>query len=223
MKKEGWTAEFIRERIDAYLVGLAEREEFIYKNSRAGKWNKGDLKPDYYDTLEKMEKLRAAVGEYDRFQQLMRQHNRYDFDDMINWVIKAFEENKSLLANYQGRFLYILVDEYQDTSGARNKIVELLISYWEKPNVFVVGDDDQSIYRFQGANVENMMDFAAAYQKELLTAVLKENYRSTQPILDIPKTLINRNEERLAKKLPAWVKNSLPGRKVWQLKQTAAY
>ena len=82
---------------------------------------------------------------------------------MINWVIKAFEENKNLLANYQEKFQYILVDEYQDTSGTQNKIVELLVSYWENPNVFVVGDDDQSIYRFQGANVENMETFANGY------------------------------------------------------------
>ena len=154
-----------------------------------------------------MEKLRAAVNEFDRFQQLMRKKNRYDFDDMINWVIKAFEENKNLLANYQEKYQYILVDEYQDTSGTQNRLVELLISYWDKPNVFVVGDDDQSIYRFQGANVENMLEFADNYKNDLLTVVLTNNYRSTQPILDISKTLINRNEERLIKKLTVSAKN----------------
>src|SRR5258705_6476317 len=127
-----------------------------------------------------MERLRAAVNEFDRFQKMMRQHNRYDFDDMINWVIKAFEENKNLLNRYQEQFLYILVDEFQDTSGTQNKIVELLINYWDKPNVFVVGDDDQSIYRFQGANIENMEQFAGKYQNDLLTVVLTSNYRSTQ-------------------------------------------
>ena len=132
---------------------------------------------------EKKEKLRAAVNEFDRFQQMMRKRNRYDFDDMINWVIKAFEENKNLLASYQEKFLYILVDEYQDTSGTQNRIVQLLINYWERPNVFVVGDDDQSIYRFQGANVENMINFADSYKKDLMTVVLTNNYRSTQPIL----------------------------------------
>ena len=131
----------------------------------------------------------------------MRRKNRYDFDDMINWVIKAFEENKNLLANYQEKYQYILVDEYQDTSGTQNRLVELLISYWNKPNVFVVGDDDQSIYRFQGANVENMLQFADSYKDALLTVVLTNNYRSTQPILDISKTLINRNEDRLVKQI----------------------
>lgn len=156
-----------------------------------------------------MEKLRAAVNEFDRFQQLLRKKNRYDFDDMINWVIKAFEENKNLLANYQERYQYILVDEYQDTSGTQNRLVELMISYWDKPNVFVVGDDDQSIYRFQGANVENMLEFAGNYKEDLLTVVLTNNYRSTQPILDVSKTLINRNDERLVKKIDGLSKELL--------------
>ena len=209
MKKEGWTPSFINQKIDDYLANLPTRDEFIYKR-KYKEFNAGDLKRDkIQEEQERMEKLRAAVGEFDRFQQLMRKKNRYDFDDMINWVIKAFEENKNLLANYQEKYQYILVDEYQDTSGTQNRLVELLISYWEKPNVFVVGDDDQSIYRFQGANVENMLDFAANYQNDLLTVVLTNNYRSTQPILDISKTLINRNDERLVKKIEGLSKELL--------------
>ncbi|MFI5186421.1 MAG: UvrD-helicase domain-containing protein, partial [Chitinophagales bacterium] len=162
MKQEGWSPAFINQKIDEHLDDLPNRDEFIYKR-KYKEFNIGDLKKDKIEEeKEKMEKLRAAVNEFDHFQQLMKRRNRYDFDDMINWVIKAFEENKNLLANYQERFLYILVDEYQDTSGTQNKIIELLINYWEKPNVFVVGDDDQSIYRFQGANVENMLAFVEA-------------------------------------------------------------
>ncbi len=201
MKREGWVPSFINQKIDEYISDLSNRDEFIYKR-KYKEFNVGDLKKDKIEEeREKMEKLRAAVNEFERFQQMMRQRNRYDFDDMINWVIKAFEENKNLLASYQERFLYILVDEYQDTSGTQNRIVELLIDYWEKPNVFVVGDDDQSIYRFQGANIENMLAFADTYKKDLLTVVLTNNYRSTQFILDISKILINRNEERLVKQL----------------------
>lgn len=201
MKKEGLSPAFINQKIDEYIASMPENEEYIYKTNRAGKWSIGDRKPAYQDEIDRMEKLRAAVNEFDRFQQLMRTKNRYDFDDMINWVIRAFEENPTLLANYQERFQYILVDEYQDTSGTQNRLVELLISFWEKPNVFVVGDDDQSIYRFQGANVENMLQFANSYKNDLLTVVLTNNYRSTQPILDVSKTLISGNQERLVKKL----------------------
>lgn len=197
MKREGWTPAFIEEKIDAFLADIPNRDEFIYTR-KYKQFNKGDLKQNKIDEVtERMEKLRAAIHEFDRFQKLMRARNRYDFDDMINWVIRAFEENKTLLARYQEQFLYILVDEYQDTSGTQNRLVELLINYWERPNVFVVGDDDQSIYRFQGANVENMLGFASRYQEDLLTIVLTSNYRSTQPILDVSKTLIDRNQERL--------------------------
>ncbi|MFN8288938.1 MAG: ATP-dependent DNA helicase [Chitinophagaceae bacterium] len=209
MKREGWTPAYINGKIDEYLADLPNREEFIYKR-KYKTFNAGDLKKDKLEEeKEKMEKLRAAVGEFSRFQQLMRKKNRYDFDDMINWVITAFGENKNLLASYQERYQYILVDEYQDTSGTQNKLVELLISYWNKPNVFVVGDDDQSIYRFQGANVENMMDFANAYQQDLLTVVLTNNYRSTQPILNLSKSVIDKNEERLVKKIPGLSKELL--------------
>ena len=201
MKREGWAAEFINERIDSYINDLPNRDEYIAKRA-VKEFKKGDVRTDKIEEeKEKMEKLRAAVNEFDNFQNLMRRRNRYDFDDMINWVIRVFEENENILANYQERFQYLLVDEYQDTSGTQNKLVQLLINYWDKPNVFVVGDDDQSIYRFQGANVENMLEFANRYTKDLMTVVLTSNYRSTQPILDISKTLINRNEERLVKQI----------------------
>src|SRR6187401_620154 len=202
MKREGWTPAYINEKIDQYIAGLTTRDEFIYKR-KFKEFNSGDLKKEKIEEeKERKEKLRAAVNEFDRFQQMMRKRNRYDFDDMINWVIKAFEENKNLLARYQEQFLYILADEYQDTSGTQNRIIELLINYWEKPNVFVVGDDDQSIFRFQGANIENMLQFANSYQTDLQTVVLTNNYRSTQPILDVSKVLIDRNEERLVNQLP---------------------
>ena len=214
MKREGWTKEQIELAIDNYISDLPNRDEFIYKR-KYKEFNAGDLKKDKYEEeLERMNKLRAAVNEFDRYQNLMRNKNRYDFDDMINWVIKAFEENKNLLANYQEKFQYILVDEFQDTSGTQNKLVQLLISYWDKPNVFVVGDDDQSIYRFQGANVENMIGFANAYTKDLATVVLTNNYRSTQPILDISKTLINKNDERLVKQIDGLSKDLLSSNKL---------
>ena len=181
-----------------------------FPKDATGNFKKGDVRTDKIaEETERMEKLRAAVNEFDNFQQLMRKNNLYDFDDMINWVIKAFEENPNLLLRYQEQFLYILVDEYQDTSGTQNRLVELLINYWDKPNVFVVGDDDQSIYRFQGANVENMLGFANSYKNDLLTVVLTHNYRSTQPILDVSKTIINKNNDRLIKQIEGLSKELL--------------
>jgi DNA helicase-2/ATP-dependent DNA helicase PcrA len=209
MKREGWTPDFVCKKIEDYINDLPTREEYICKRATK-EFKKGQVRTDKIEEQqEKMDRLRAACNEFNRFQQMMRQRNRYDFDDMINWVISAFEENKNLLANYQEQFQYILVDEYQDTSGSQNKIVELLINFWDKPNVFVVGDDDQSIYRFQGANVENMYQFARSFEKDLLTVVLTDNYRSIQPILDVSKSLIDRNGERLIKKMEGLSKELL--------------
>ena len=214
MKREGWTADFINERIDAYITDLPTRDEYIAKRATK-EFKKGDVRTDKIEEeKDKKEKLRAAVNEFENYQNLMRERNRYDFDDMINWVIKAFEENQDVLANYQERFQYVLVDEYQDTSGTQNKLVELLTAYWDTPNIFVVGDDDQSIYRFQGANVENMLTFANNYTADLLTVVLTNNYRSTQPILDISKTLINKNMERLVTQIPGLSKELISSREV---------
>ncbi|MGI8952729.1 MAG: ATP-dependent helicase [Chitinophagaceae bacterium] len=209
MKREGWSPQFINEKIDCYLKDIETRDVFIYKK-KYREFKAGDKKQWLIDEEKlKMEKLRAAVNEFENFQQLMKSRSRYDFDDMINWVIKAFEENENLLRRYQEQFLYILVDEYQDTSGTQNKLVQLLINYWDKPNVFVVGDDDQSIYRFQGASIENMHAFSESYKTDLFTVVLTDNYRSVQSILDISKTLIDRNEERLIHKMNGLTKTLL--------------
>jgi DNA helicase II / ATP-dependent DNA helicase PcrA len=197
MKQEGWTPAFIRQRIDEYLADIEIRDEYLYKtNTKRGR--AGDKKQHLLDEQkDRMEKLRAAVNEFDAFQLRMHKRNRYDFDDMTNWGSRAVTENETLLRRYQEKYLYILVDEYQDTSGTQNRLIQLLLNYWDKPNVFVVGDDDQSIYRFQGANVDNMIDFVRTYQQDLLTVVLTHNYRSVQPVLDISKNLIGRNRQRL--------------------------
>ena len=207
MKKEGFSPDFMQQKIDTYVESLPLREEYIYKKKTKNA-NAGDLKQAAIDEeTEKMNRLKAAVAAYPVFQQIMDKEERYDFDDMILWVLRAFKNNENLLRKYQEQYLYVLVDEYQDTSGTQNNLVQLLISYWDAPNVFVVGDDDQSIYRFQGANVENMLGFAKHYEDEIIKIVLTQNYRSTQPILEVAKTIIEKNKERLINQIPGLTKN----------------
>ena len=206
MKKEGWTKDFINDRIENYIASLPEKDGYVARRA-TGNFKKGDLRTDKIeDEKERMSRLSAAVDQFEVFQTMMRDNNLYDFNDMINWVIKVFEENSNVLSNYQEKYQYILVDEYQDTSGTQNKLVQLLINFWDKPNIFVVGDDDQSIFRFQGANIANMQEFADSYTADLVKVVLTSNYRSTQPILNISKALIDRNVERLIKKIPGLTK-----------------
>lgn len=217
MKREGWKPEYLQQQIEIYLNDLPNRDEYIAKR-KVGDYKKGDVRWDKIEEeKEKMEKLLAAIHEFTNFQQLMRKRNRYDFDDMINWVIEKFETDKNLLAKYQERYLYILVDEYQDTSGTQNKIVELLINFWDEPNIFVVGDDDQSIYRFQGANMDNMLLFRNQYVQQIKVIVLENNYRSSQPILDVSKALIENNQERLINRIDGLSKNLISSHPKFQL------
>jgi DNA helicase-2/ATP-dependent DNA helicase PcrA len=203
MKRENWSAEMITDAVKTYVDDLPLRDEFIYKRANAAKGIRaGDPKKKDIDAVKDlMAKLIAAVGEYQRYDAKMKARGRYDYDDMIIWVLKAFRENEDILRKYQERYQYILVDEFQDTSGSQNELLKFLLSYWETPNVFVVGDDDQSIFKFQGANMKNILDFANDYVNALHTVVLSHNYRSNQHILDISKALINHNFERLTTQL----------------------
>lgn len=194
MKSEGWSQDHMNRLIDQYTEELKDDPEHQYKR-KSGNNKPGDLKASYYTELDKMAKLKAGIAQFSNFNNAMASLRRYDYNDMILWVLKAFKENNLLLRNYQERYQYILVDEYQDTSGSQNEVVDLLASYWERPNLFVVGDDDQSIYRFQGANIKNIVDFNSKYQPQLI--VLKENYRSTQAVLNASMAVIKNNNERL--------------------------
>lgn len=203
MKEEDWSPEWIANAIQAYLDSLPDRPEFIYKVAVTKKGVKaGDVKQDKIDQeTAAMEKLQAAANLFPVFQEKMAEAGRFDYSDMILWVVRAFARHPDLLRTYQERFLYVLVDEYQDTNGAQNEILRSLIGYWDVPNVFVVGDDDQSIYEFQGARVQNILDLYRQYENDMRTVLLTENYRSVQPVLDVSRILIDRNEERLVSHL----------------------
>lgn len=206
MKQEGWTGDLIEEKALEYLDDLPNRKEFVYqKNTK--QYQKGDLKPAKYNPAKKRTlQLIAAAKEFNRYEKMMTQKGRYDYNDMILWVLNAFTQNDELLLNYQEQYHYFLVDEYQDTNGAQNNILTMLSSYWDIPNVFVVGDDDQSIFRFQGANIQNIAGFYSRYKEGLKSVVLTENYRSSQQVLDIAKICIENNEERLVNVIPGLTK-----------------
>ena len=209
MKREGWTTCFLHKAIEDYCIIIKEdttNKEFYYQK-KYGNYNVGDAKASLEEELTRMEKLKAAATAFTTYQELLAAQQRYDFDDMINWVIDVLSSNANLLQLYQEQFTHILVDEYQDTSNTQNKIIELLYNKNLSESIFVVGDDDQSIYRFQGANIENMMQFANQHQNQLTTVVLQNNYRSTQPILNVAQQLIGYNNERLVNSIASLTKN----------------
>ena len=196
IKQEGWTFDYIRSGVYKYLESLKDNPDFVYKR-KTGTHQKGDLKVDRIEKeAKKMERLLALSSCYDDFVDLMNASNRYEYDDMILWVLKAFEEDKHLLSSYQEKYLYFLVDEYQDTNGAQEKLLQLLSGYWDQPNLFVVGDDDQAIYEFQGAKLDNLIDLYKRFEGQIEIMALKNNYRSNQKILDASFQLIGHNSER---------------------------
>jgi DNA helicase-2/ATP-dependent DNA helicase PcrA len=198
MKSENWMPDYIYQCIDEYLQSLPDRDGFRYKRAYRN-FKAGDIKQNLIDQeVEKMDKLKAAVGIYPLYAKAMQDKHRYDYQDMILWVIRAFKDEPRLLLPYKELYRYILVDEFQDTNGAQNEILNLLTEDADRsPNVFCVGDDDQSIYEFQGARVKNIADFAHKYAGTISIVVLDANYRSTQAILDISKRVIDQNQDRL--------------------------
>ncbi len=156
---------------------------------------------------DKRERTYAAC--YKEYQKRLKANNALDFDDLIFKTIELFDINKEALGYYQRRFRYILVDEYQDTNSAQFMLISMLANYMNEyneteHNLCVVGDDDQSIYKFRGANIRNILDFEKAYPKAV-TIRLEENYRSTKNILNVANEVIANNIGR--KKKTLWTNN----------------
>ena len=139
---------------------------------------------------------------YKAYQKELRQSEAMDFDDLIMMTLRLFDKNPEVLTYYQQRYQYIHVDEYQDTNHAQYQLVKLLASRFK--NICVVGDADQSIYGWRGADMQNILDFEKDYPKAKVV-LLEENYRSTKTILQAANDVIERNKNRRPKKL--WTQN----------------
>ena len=142
-------------------------------------------------------KRKIAIA-YKEYQMLLKKNNALDFDDIIVKTVELFKACPEVLENYQNRFLYIMVDEYQDTNTAQFELIRLLAQ--RNRNLCVVGDDDQSIYKFRGANIRNILDFEKVYP-DAEVIKLEQNYRSTQNILDAANNVIHNNIGRKDKAL----------------------
>lgn len=157
-----------------------------------------------------LSKFRSLLYVYQQYDKQFSERGLYDFNDMINMVVKAFAENEELTQIYQEKFQYLLIDEYQDTNNAQNNVVVSLTKFFESPNVFAVGDDDQSIFRFQGASLENIINFQDSFGESAIIALVR-NYRSQKHILSSATAVISNNSERASNVFKGKVdKNLIP-------------
>ncbi len=143
-------------------------------------------------------KERTISQIYEEYQRILKKNNAMDFDDLIMKTVEVFQKNPDVLDMYQERLRYIMVDEYQDTNVAQFKFVQLLASKYQ--NICVVGDDDQSIYKFRGADIGNILSFETHFDNARVVK-LEQNYRSTKNILDAANAVIKNNEDRKDKTL----------------------
>ncbi len=155
--------------------------------------HKGKVKGVYLDEEKRLEKNEELVLVYEKYEELLRERALYDFDDMIVESVSALESDPDLLLRVQEEYLYLLADEHQDANNSQNRLLELLASFHDAPNLFLVGDAKQAIYRFQGASLENFLYFKQRYPNANLIT-LTDNYRSAQGILDSSYSLIEKGE-----------------------------
>ena len=184
LKQQGFFPKQFKEEIEKEADGFDSIPDLVHDKGA----HKGKMKGKYITLQKNIARNKELALIYQEYEEKMKTGRLYDFSDMIIQVKDVLEKNNNLLLILQEQYQYILVDEHQDTNNAQNKILELLASYHSNPNLFIVGDEKQAIFRFQGASLENFLYFKNLYSnvKEIY---LKHNYRSTQTILDAAHTL----------------------------------
>ena len=187
-KREAFTPVDIKEFSQKEIEKIKNDESQISTRGAS----KGELKAEAKKTIEKLEKTIVFAEVYAQYESLKKEKKLMDFDDLILELVLALGRDELLLRLIQEKFLYLLVDEHQDTNDSQNLIIKLIADFFENPNIFIVGDEKQAIYRFQGASVENFLRFEKTWT-EMKVISLEENYRSHQHILDASFGMIEKN------------------------------
>lgn len=205
LKKEGVSPMQFKKAVEEWKSDFEKRDDLI---NTKGKY-KGKMKGFAVDEIKHIEKNKEFAHVFELYQQKMQEKKLYDFNDMIIEVVKAFKRNEEFLSQIRETYQYILVDEHQDTNNAQNTIIEYICSIDDFPNLFVVGDEKQSIFRFQGASLENFLYFKKTFPRAALIH-LEDNYRSTQNILDTAYSVIQNNSQSISGKTHLTAKASYP-------------
>ncbi len=198
LKSEGWNPEKFGARLEEEQKEFARIPDLYHEKGAY----KGKMKGEYRERLADLTRNRELAGIFEEYEKELRAGKLYDYEDMLIMAIAALEKDEDFLLSVQEKYQYLLVDEHQDTNGAQNRILELLASFHAEPNLFVVGDEKQAIFRFQGASLENFLYFKRKYPGVRLVN-LARNYRSSQSILDSAQSLIEKNAATIKAPLTA--------------------
>jgi len=185
MKRERISEEDLLSYIEEDIKNLKEDKENISSRGE----NKGKLKKETEKKIEQLLRTKEVVGFYRLYEKSKKEKSLIDYDDVLEYAVKLAEEYEDVRNDIRENYLYVLVDEHQDSSGVQNAFLKAVWKETEKPNIFVVGDDRQLIYAFSGASLSYFEDFSHIFGKAKLI-VLTENYRSTAPILSIADSLL---------------------------------
>ena len=188
LKQENISPDDFKKGLLEFEKELNNRSDLVHEKGA----HKGKMKSQYKKMFNGIEKNKELLEVYKLYQDTLSEQKKYDYNDMLLEVIKKLEEHEYLLQYLQEKYQYFLVDENQDTNAAQNKIVELISNYFENPNLFIVGDEKQAIFRFQGATLANFYNFKTKYPDAKIIN-LSQNYRSTKNILDATYNLISNN------------------------------
>lgn len=191
MKRENISPTKLATANESMVNNLDQIEKFHTKGA-----HKGKVRGEYLDIQKSLEKNQELLYLYQHYIVKMRAERLFDFEDMILDTIEALQTNEEMLFDVQERYQYILADEHQDVNQSQNLLIKIIASYHDNPNVFVVGDEKQAIYRFQGASLENFLFFEDIY-KSAKTIALNNNYRSGQEILDLAHESIKTDDPKL--------------------------
>lgn len=180
------------EKVSAFAKDEIERIKKDKDSISSRGPTKGELKADALKKIEKCERTIVFSDVFKEYEKHKKSEKLLDYDDLLLELIHALDTDKLLLQLLQEKFLYVHIDEHQDTNDSQNFIVMKLVDFFDTPNIFVVGDEKQAIYRFQGASVENFLKFKKIW-KDMKTISLKSNYRSHQAILSSTFKMIENN------------------------------
>lgn len=184
LKKEYVTPDAFAVIIAKQETNLLDIEQYHLKGA-----HKGKERGDYTKAAKVISKNRELLYVYRQYEASLRTSRIYDFEDMIGETVSALGAQSDMLRDLQEQYQYVLADEHQDVNGAQNRILELLASYHDSPNIFVVGDEKQAIFRFQGASLDNFLYFSDRFSNTNVIS-LTQNYRSGQNVLDAAHSLV---------------------------------